>query len=157
MSTSSSPAGGAAWGRAAQHPQVQRDPVRRRGAGREGDDGPQRAAAQQVGADAAAGAAGGDGGRHEQHGGAALAQVGQGVLDPGEFGFGAGREAVLPARVVGQFLVAPVAFVERRVAEHRVDGVLGEGVGAQAVGGNRADGGGPVQGEAQRGEGGEFG
>ncbi|CAM5375972.1 hypothetical protein SBADM41S_01011 [Streptomyces badius] len=62
--------------------------------------------AQESGADPAAGAAGGGGGRHEQNGGAAVAQPGQDVLDPGQFGLGTGREAVLPARVVGQFVVA---------------------------------------------------
>ena len=63
-------------------------------------------------------------GRHQQDGGAAGAQPGQRVLDPGQFGLGAGREAVLPARVVGEFVVAPVALVERRVAEHGVGGEL---------------------------------
>ena len=105
---------------------MERDAVRGCGAGRERDDGAQGSAAQQVGADAAAGTAGGGGRGHEQHGGAALAEMGQGVLDPGEFGLGAGGEAVLPAGVVGKFVVAPVALVERRVAEHRVDGEPGK-------------------------------
>ncbi|AIA04050.1 hypothetical protein DC74_3555 [Streptomyces noursei] len=80
------------------------------------------------------------------------------MLDPGEFGFGAGREAVLPARVVGEFVVAPVAFVERRVEQDGVGGELREGVGAQGVGGPDADrGAGRLQGEPERGEGGEVG
>ncbi len=122
-----------------------------------------RAPPPQEGADPAAGAAGGGCGRHQQDGGAAVAQPGQYVLDPGEFGLGAGRESVLPARVVGQFLVAPVAFVERRVAEDGVGGELREGVGAQGVAGTEVragDGsarGVGVEGQAQGGEGGEGG
>ncbi len=53
--------------------------------------------------------------------------------------------------------MAPVAFVERRVAEHDIGRALVVGVGAQGVGGRRADGRVGVQGEAQRGEGGQFG
>ncbi len=81
--------------------------------------------------------------------------MGQGVLDPGELGLGAGREAVLPARVVGELVVAPVAFVERRVAEHGVDGQPRERVGAQCVAGPHGHRGGGVavgagaQGEAE--------
>ena len=47
--------------------------------------------------------------------------------DPGELGLGAGREAVLPAGVVGEFVVAPVALVERRVAQDGVGAQLREG------------------------------
>ena len=99
-------------------------------------------------------------GRHQQDGGAALAQMRQRVLDPGEFGLGTGGEAVLPAGVVGELVVAPVALVERRVAEHGVDGEPRERVGAQGVAGphgDRAALDGGVQGEAERGERGEVG
>ncbi len=145
--------GGGAGGGLAQDPQVQGEVVRGRGPGRQGDDGPQGAAPQQVGADAAAGAAGGGGRRHHQDGGAAGPEPGQGVLHPGELGLGACGEAVLPARVVGEFVVAPVAFVERRVAEHRVGGELREGVGAQGVAGLGVHVGGAVEGEPQGGGG----
>lgn len=79
------------------------------------------------------------------------------MLDPGQLGLGPGREAVLPARVVGEFLVTPVALVERRVAQHRVRGEPREGVGAQAVTGTYADLGSGGQGQAQGGEGGQVG
>lgn len=144
----------------AQHPQVQREVVRGCRAGRQGDHRAQGAAAQQVGADAAAGAAGGGGRGHQEDGDAAFLEAGQRVLDPGQFGLGAGREAVLPAGVVGEFVVAPVALVERRMAE---DGVCREGavrVVAEAVGGGGAHGrhgGLGVEGQAQCGEGGQFG
>lgn len=144
--------------RLAQHPDVERDAVRGRGAGRERDDGAEGAATQQVGADPPPRAAGGGGRGHQHDGGAALAEVGEGVLDPGELGLGAGGEAVLPARVVGQFVVAPVALVERRMAEDRVHGEPGERVGAQGVAGPDGERGpvGPaprrVQGEAEGGE-----
>ncbi|MGC0340166.1 hypothetical protein RKD20_005200 [Streptomyces sp. SLBN-8D4] len=143
--------------RAAQHPQVQRDVVRRCRPDRQGDHGAQGTAAQQVGAGTAAGAAGGCRGRHEQHTGAAVLEAGEGVLDPGELGLGAGREAVLPAGVVGEFVVAPVALVERRVAQDGVGAQLRVGVGAQGVAGGAAHGGPGVQGESERGERGEFG
>ncbi len=141
----------------AQHPQVQRDVVRRCRADRQRDHGPQRAPAQQVGADAAAGAAGGGGGRHEEDGGAAVAKAGERVLHPGQLGLGAGREAVLPAGVVGEFVVSPVAFVERRVAQDGVGAQFGEGVRAQGVAGGGADAGPGVQGEPECGERGEAG
>ncbi len=38
-----------------------------------------------------------------------------------------------PARVVGEIVVAPVADAERRVAHHRVDPLVGEGVRPEAV------------------------
>ncbi|RPK82468.1 hypothetical protein EES46_26905 [Streptomyces sp. ADI98-10] len=142
---------------------MERNAVRGCGAGREGDDGAEGSPAQEVGADAAAGAPGGGGRRHQQDGGAAVAQPGQGVLDPGQFGLDAGGEAVLPARVVSQFVVAPVAVVEGRVAEHGVGREPGERVGPQGVPGPHGQGGrGAVrsagaQGEAQCGEGGEPG
>ncbi len=134
--------GGAGALRAAQHPQVQRDPVRRGDAGRQRDDRPQRAAPQQVGADPAPGAAGRGGRRHQHHDRSALAGVGERVLHPGEFGLRAWRQAVLPAGVVGELLVAPVALVERRVAQHdvgagrvrrTVEGVRPEGVAGPHV------------------------
>ncbi|GAA3484090.1 hypothetical protein GCM10018966_086220 [Streptomyces yanii] len=84
--------------------------------------------------------------------------MGQGVLDPGEFGLRACGEAVLPARVVGELVVSPVAFVERRVAEHGVDGEPRERVGTQRVAGPHGERGGiaavdvGVQGEAEGGE-----
>ncbi len=123
--------GGPAAAGPAQHPQVQGDAVRAARRRRQRDDGAQRAAAQQVGADAAAGAAGGGGGRHEEDRGAAGPEPGEGVLHPGQFGFGTGREAVLPAGVVGEFVMAPVAFVERRVAQDGVGGEVREGIGAR--------------------------
>ncbi len=136
---------------------MQREVVRGRRAGRQRDDGAQRAPAQQVGPDPAPGAAGGGGGRHQHHGGAAVTQPGERVLHPGQLGLGAGGKAVLPARVVGEFVVAPVALVERRVAQHRVGPHLRAGVGPQGVAGHGAHAGAGVQGEAERGEGGEFG
>ncbi|MGC0402786.1 hypothetical protein RKD27_005430 [Streptomyces sp. SAI-126] len=142
---------------AAQHPQVQRDVVRRCRPDRQGDHGPQRTAAQQVGTDTAARAAGCRRGRHEQDAGAAVLEAGECVLDPGELGLGSGREAVLPARVVGEFVVAPVALVERRVAQDGVGAQLRVGVGAQGVAGRAAHRGPRVQGEPERGERGEFG
>ncbi len=134
---------------------MERDAVRGCGAGRERDDGPQGAAPQQIGADTAAGAARRGGGRHQQDRGAALVQMGQRMLHPGELGLRAGGEAVLPARVVGELVVSPVALVERRMAEHGVDGEAGKGVGAQGVTGphgERAPRGIGVQGEPERGE-----
>lgn len=130
------------------------------GAGREGDDGAKGAAAQQIGTDPTAGTARRGGGGHQQDRGAALAQMGQGVLDPGEFGLRTGGKAVLPAGVVGELVVPPVALVERRVAEHGVDRELRKRVGAQGVAGphgDRAALDGGVQGEAERGQRGEVG
>ncbi len=65
-------------------------------------------------------------------------------------------EAVLPARVVGEVVVAPVALVERRVAEHGVGPQLRVRVGPQGVAGGGVHGRAGVQGEAQGGEGGEL-
>lgn len=83
------------------------------------------------------------------------------MLDPGEFGLGTGREAVLPARVVGELVVTPVALVERRVAQDGIGGEPREGVGAQGVAGPYREGAAVVgvgeQGEPQCGERGEVG
>lgn len=78
------------------------------------------------------------------------------MLHPGEFGFRPGREAVLPARVVGEFVVAPVALVERRVTQDGLGPEVLVGVRAEAVPRGGADGALGAQREAERGEGGQF-
>ncbi len=112
---------------------MQRDAVRGRGPRWQGDHRAQHAAAEQPGPDPAPRPAGGDTGRQQQHGRPAGRQTAQRVLRPGELRLGAGRQAVRPAGVGGEFLVSPVALVERRVAQHHVGADLGMGIGAQRV------------------------
>lgn len=64
---------------------------------------------------------------------AARDEMGQRVLHPCELGLGARRDAVRPARVVRQLVVAPVAVAVRRIGQDGVDGETGEGVGAETV------------------------
>ena len=143
--------------------------MQRHGGGR-GDAGgqrqhrPQCPAPQQVGAHPAAGAPGGDGSGQQQHHQAARADPGEAVLHPGELGVGPRREPVLPARVVGQFVGAPVALVVGRAAEHSVGARAGRGgLGAQRVPGGEVERqrqrapGGAAQGEPEQGDGREVG
>lgn len=57
------------------------------------------------------------------------------MLDPGQFRLGARRQTVGPALIRSQFLVAPVALVERRVAQGDVRPQPGERIRTQGVDG----------------------
>ena len=60
-------------------------------------------------------------------------QVRQAVLDPGELGLPLRRQPVDPPAVVLELLEAPAPHVEGRVADERVRGGAGEGVGTDRV------------------------
>ena len=55
------------------------------------------------------------------------------VLHPGEVGVALGRDAVLPALVVGEPIAAPVGDVERRIGHDEVGLEVGKAVVVEAV------------------------
>ncbi|CAM5725152.1 hypothetical protein SGLAM104S_01012 [Streptomyces glaucescens] len=135
-------------------PQVEGDVVRGCRAHGQRDDGPQRAPAQQVGA-----VGGRSGGRRRRAASAVrpcrrpAAGPARAAPRPARIRCGPGSRT--PRGVVGQFVVAPVALVERRMAQDGVGAQLGVGVRAQRVTGGGADGGRGAEGEPESGEGGE--
>ncbi len=120
---------------ALEYPDLHADVERVCGTGRQGDNGPQRPAADEFRADTATRGAEGQRGRQQHDRVAADRQVSEGVLRPGQLGFGTRRDPVRPSGVVCQLVVAPVAVGEGRVGQDGVDGDVGEGVVAQAVAG----------------------
>src|SRR4051812_48618227 len=109
-----------------QDPELQRDGILSGQARRQSNDCPDRPPCDECCAHLFTGRSRGGRWGHHYDDCCTPASMSQAVLDPGEFGFKPRRHAEFPASVETQFLVSPIPFTERWIADDclRVSGCI---------------------------------